>query len=259
MTVQVFFFLPESDEAILNIGEQPDDFQGIMQNILLLLNDLHQYRELIVFYDEENLKKFLQKCKTIIDESYLQKPETTLRLKLGKTARNLKAYPHKQSDCIYLWWRIDDLSIDYAHTILAEITERMLAYPGETYLLLNMAGAITTERSIVTIFKDAKHHQSLPEKFVRIPYVVDPKELEIWLGTHHQPTFSLLDRNRFRRTSYYVQGKAVFEELTTGYFWYLDNLHKNEYEIFDTNRQHIGVANLQGEIDCSKKAPGRTF
>jgi len=154
---------------------------------------------------------------------------------------------------------IDDLSVQLANDILSEITERYCLYPGETYLLLNFANALSIKSEFVSVFKDAKHIRHLPSQFIQIPHVAERNELEIWLATYHQLTFSLLDRTRFQRTSYVQHGKPIFKEVDTGYLWYLDNLHKDHYEVFNAQRQHIGIADMKGEIDHSKKIAGRTI
>lgn len=69
--------------------------------------------------------------------------------------------------------------------------------------------------------------------------------------------FTLKDTTRFIKKSQNIQGQSVYRERSTDYFWYLDNLHKNHYEVFDSNRKHIGEANMQGNIDCSKRVNGR--
>ncbi len=71
--------------------------------------------------------------------------------------------------------------------------------------------------------------------------------------------FSLKDGTRFQKDGRIVQGQNVYREINTGYYWYLDNLHKNHYEVFDKNGQHIGTANTDGVIDHSKRVNGRTL
>lgn len=71
--------------------------------------------------------------------------------------------------------------------------------------------------------------------------------------------FSLKDGTRFQKDGRIVQGQNVYREIDTGYYWYLDNFHKNHYEVFDRNGQHIGTANTDGVIDLSKKVNGRTL
>ena len=72
-------------------------------------------------------------------------------------------------------------------------------------------------------------------------------------------SFSLKDGSRFQKDGRIVQGQNVYREIETGYYWYLDNLHKNHYEVFDRNGQHIGIANTVGVIDPSKRVNGRTL
>ncbi|MDR3188014.1 MAG: hypothetical protein LBT94_02360, partial [Prevotellaceae bacterium] len=46
---------------------------------------------------------------------------------------------------------------------------------------------------------------------------------------------SLLDNTkRFRRTGQDRQGQQVYQEIETGYYWYLDNFHKTHYEVFSS-------------------------
>ena len=71
--------------------------------------------------------------------------------------------------------------------------------------------------------------------------------------------FSLKDGTRFQKNGRIVQGQNVYREIDTGYYWYLDNLHKNHYEVFDRKGQHIGTANTDGVIDPSKQVSGRTL
>lgn len=72
-------------------------------------------------------------------------------------------------------------------------------------------------------------------------------------------SFSLKDGTRFQKCRKIVQGQNVYREIDTDYYWYLDNLHKNHYEVFDRKRQHIGTANTDGIIDSSKKEKGRSL
>lgn len=69
--------------------------------------------------------------------------------------------------------------------------------------------------------------------------------------------FSLKNSIRFSKTSSINQGQIVYKEFNTNRFWCLDNLHKNHYEVFDSTNNHIGTADLDGNIDTSKKVKGR--
>jgi hypothetical protein len=51
----------------------------------------------------------------------------------------------------------------------------------------------------------------------------------------------------------------VFQEKATSYFWYIDNFHKDEFEVFDSDKVHLGVANIEGIIQPNSKIKGRTI
>jgi hypothetical protein len=53
---------------------------------------------------------------------------------------------------------------------------------------------------------------------------------------------------KFRKTSINAQVRPVFEEIHTKRLWYLDNLHKNHFEVFDQTRKHLGEADLEGKL-----------
>ncbi len=66
------------------------------------------------------------------------------------------------------------------------------------------------------------------------------------------------DETRFRKTNRPPQQDAtIFEEIKTRYFWYIDNLHKDHFEVFNAIEEHIGEANLNGEIQANSKIKGR--
>lgn len=69
--------------------------------------------------------------------------------------------------------------------------------------------------------------------------------------------FYLKDTTRFKKTNFDRQGQMVYKETKTGCYWYLDNLHKNHYEVFDSKEEHIGIADMQGNVDTSKRVSGR--
>jgi len=71
--------------------------------------------------------------------------------------------------------------------------------------------------------------------------------------------FSLTDTSRFKRTRFNIQGKVVFKELKTNCFWHLDNLHKDHYEVYNSIQEHIGTADLAGNVDITKRIVGRSL
>lgn len=71
--------------------------------------------------------------------------------------------------------------------------------------------------------------------------------------------FSLKYNIQFQKTGKTYQGQCIYKETRTGYYWYLDNFHRNHYEVFDSKKQHLGIANMNGQIDPTKKVNGRVL
>ena len=73
--------------------------------------------------------------------------------------------------------------------------------------------------------------------------------------------FSLNDMSLFQKTNsiYMPTKQRVYREIRTGRYWYLDALHKNHYEVFDANDNHIGEASLDGVLDYSKADKSRSI
>jgi hypothetical protein len=71
--------------------------------------------------------------------------------------------------------------------------------------------------------------------------------------------FSLKDTTRFCKTKIISQGQSVYKEIKTNCYWYLDNLHRNHYEVFNSSKSHIGIADMQGNIDTFKRVDNRSL
>ncbi|MEY4904703.1 MAG: hypothetical protein RLZZ292_2518 [Bacteroidota bacterium] len=64
--------------------------------------------------------------------------------------------------------------------------------------------------------------------------------------------------NRFQKTKFTVKGATMYQEIATGYYWYLDTFHgadvqDTHFEVFNAQKIHLGEADLQGNLDISKK------
>lgn len=247
-----FVYFPETDDEIVRTNT---NLINIFSSTVNFIKNKSS-----VFYDEQNVETYLQKSQIL--GLYLSNPKEQIRIILHKIgAISLNNQKIKQGECTYIIWNFDEIpQIKIAQNLIAEIAERHYQFPIEKHLLLNFQNSINACREQILVFKDAKHIKALPKEFVKIDFITDVSELEIWLKTNDKQSFSLLDHNRFKRTSFPPQqGKPVFEEVSTGFFWYLDNFHKNEYEVFNAQHEHIGVANMNGEVDYSRKVKGRTF
>lgn len=261
MAVKVFIYLAEKDENLtLELAQESEKIIDFVKNLIDIFVEIRGNND-EVFYDSENISQFFSNLKDLLeDKIYLENPFSALRSKLGKTAKNIRDHliSHAQSNQ-FIIWNFDKFSIHYAHLLLKELTEQIICFPKQLYLLVNIGDDFQTKRHFLTIFKDGLEDESLPTNFIKIPFVSDLEELRLWIATHDAKKFSLLDKSRFKKTNYFQQAKPVYEELATGYFWYLDNFHKNEYEVFDSQKKHIGVADLDGNLDLTKAVAGRTF
>jgi hypothetical protein len=253
MALNIFLFFPENEVQILN-----DDTKRIIHDFFGISKKIKGQKDIRLFYDAQNVINFIELNK--LTEIYLDSDTNQLRIKLNKlSAIDITNQRNIDDSCCYFQWNLNYCKVEYCFEILKEILEQKVRFSSDQYILINFNNSIEHCRERILIFKDAKHINNLPVNFVHIDFVSDFLEFEIWLKTNHVLEFSLLDKNKFRRTSLVQQGKPVFVSLNTGYFWYLDNFHKDEYEVFDTNKNHIGVSDLKGNLDLQKAITGRTF
>lgn len=104
----------------------------------------------------------------------------------------------------------------------------------------------------IVLFHDSIQHSDYPDRFYRIPVFDSYLGLRSYIEAIPDH-FSLENNPRFSRTVYIEQGARVYVELATNRYWYLDNLHKDHYEVFSPQGIHIGEANLNGELDYTKR------
>lgn len=153
------------------------------------------------------------------------------------------------NDDLFFCEIIDDIVTD---TTIAEAAERQLINdPSVKRLIVNFIQS--DFQTSILIVKNEEHT-------IEIDCVETKEELEKWLNLSVIPLdIFLRNTERFIRTKFKQQGATVFQEKTTSYYWYLDNLHKDEFEVFNSNKEHIGVANLEGIIQPNSKIEGRVI
>jgi hypothetical protein len=169
---------------------------------------------------------------------------------------------------------------DVCNTSLAEVAERKIQNNNQQYLLINFVKSSFTipHRNIqncclITIIKNSDE-----ENRICIDGVERPSALEYWL----EDKFSLskleysldatipprdeqtilLDITRFQKTPRKYDARCIYCELTTGRYWYVDNLHFGQaahLEVFDKRGFHIGESDLHGNVDTSKKDKDKTI
>ena len=136
-------------------------------------------------------------------------------------------------------------------TSVAEIAERKLNNSDKKYLLINFNQSQFTNCSTFEVIKEEK-------EVIELDCIETKDALEKWLDIPIEPLdIFLRNTTRFSRTNLIFQGKTIFKETQTGYYWYLDNFHKNEFEVFNSDGIHIGIANMDGIIDFKSAKKGR--
>ena len=105
----------------------------------------------------------------------------------------------------------------------------------------------------IIFFQDASHYVKHPLGFIKLPCFNQEQELITYLKNKGAFQFSIEDPTLFFRTGDNVQGKPVYKEISTGNYWYLDNFHKNHFEVFDSHGTHLGEADLNGVIARDKR------
>lgn len=151
-----------------------------------------------------------------------------------------------------------------SNTSIAEVTERTLQNPNNNYLLVNFINSIFCVENFQ--HPDIRECFSIPivknnsEEFpVKLDCLDNKTALENWLREKQvlkDPDLEdcLKDTIRFEKTSIICQGKSVYREIATQNLWYLDNLHRSHFEIFDpTGKRHIRLGNLDGSSRESTK------
>lgn len=129
---------------------------------------------------------------------------------------------------------------------LAEVSERKIKHLEKKYLLLNFQNSSFSEITNTKITKNDKVSNN-------IDCVDSVKSVTDWIENNCIVKLIVKDSSRFQKTSKNIHGATVFKELDTDYFWYLDTLHNNHYEVFNSQKEHIGEADLRGNIDTNKQ------
>gem|GEM_PF-4864510 len=126
---------------------------------------------------------------------------------------------------------------------LAEAAERKIQDQLERYLI-NLNPSSYSSISQTTILKKAT--STVSSTLFCISSHADLKKF-FHLERIYPDDYLRNDEN-FIKTKFDVQGRIVYKKIDNGEFWYLDNLHKNHFEVFTSKLIHVGEANLDGEL-----------
>ncbi len=259
MSVIAFLLLPDTEASVLSLFSTSKDFNAIYRDIVRVTSSILEEKSNQLFYNSYNLECFFKSCEKIL-KTNLTSAKNQLKLKWRIRTISVEAKNHTDVSCNYFKWDLGDFKIDYSNDILSIMAERIFKQPlNENHILINFNHDISSSSSRFYVFKDAHHKLELPNNFAQIPFVENGEDLITWLATYKVKAFSLLDRRSFTRTNFIQQGQTAFRENSTGNLWYLDNLHKNHYEVFNSIKQHLGKATLEGELIANSAVDGRTM
>lgn len=100
-------------------------------------------------------------------------------------------------------------------------------------------------------FVDAPQRTDLPCAWQKFRWLTSYDEVLQLCREQGVFDFDLADTSRFSPTGKVEQGALVYKEQSTGYFIYLDNLHKTHYEVFSPTGRHVGEMSMNGQLDRS--------
>jgi len=146
-------------------------------------------------------------------------------------------------------------------TSIAEIAERQLQQNEFAYLLVNFSAssfnASHPDFSLCQLIDVFKNQDTTK---ISVDCLDNKDAFEQWVQ-NKLDTRNFLERNadRFDKIKSVVQGQSVYVECVTNNRWYLDNLHKDHFEVFNRQGEHLGEANLQGILDTTRKDSKKRF
>lgn len=111
-------------------------------------------------------------------------------------------------------------------------------------------------RGFIAIFLDCFHKSNFPNSFYRVLTFDNYDSLKKHVDSLPD-IFELNGNPAFKRTNMVYQGQTVYQELRHNQYWYLDNLHKNHFEVFDATGKHLGEADLDGNVDSKKRSKNK--
>jgi hypothetical protein len=262
MPIEIFLNELSWENKIIDFIDSLDDITTFRDVLSLLDKQKRSYKYIKLILDKPSLDSFLKETLEVVekDKALITNIERLIYDKLN--AENWKANPSSiPSETNYYLYL--DLLAGEVKTLntstLAQAVERSVQYPDELYLIINFSNSKFSQNPQIDIIKD----DFRKPRFLHLDYIENKQQLEEWLNNFVKLDSFLKDVTRFEKTKHIQQGKTVYLEKDTGYYWYFDNFHKDpdekdlkilvELEVFDKNGVHIGVSDLQGNIDKDKR------
>lgn len=176
------------------------------------------------------------------DKAIISKLKTKLDIEFEGTDGSIRFFE----------WQLSQNGVECLYCGLKHLISRQCMHDTKFVIIDN----VRRSGSQMILFRDAEHEDELPDAFVKVPCFSSVDEVLNYCKAQGVFAFSLDDTTKFSYENGInpVQGAKVYKEISTGKLWYMDMLHKDHYEVFDsTGKIHIGEASIDGQIDTSKK------
>ena len=271
--MQVFINEKSLHEQCNNIGEFEQliiTFISLVRKFKKLTNRHNITIDSEIYFDKAIVSNtspiinasFASCLNSIRDKALKQALEDTLFNRLN--VRNWRDEQfHSLSDTYFC------IGSDVKNTSIAELAERKLRVDDLKCFLINFQNSTFQEYLLITVVKNSSTNVELD--CVRngdqlINYLESNFAIKSFIYNFDEsyPPIDrqtvLNDSSRFMPKRMRRQGRTVYREKTTGYYWYVDNEHYGEgahLEVFDSLGEHIGRADLYGNIDRNKKDRNR--
>lgn len=241
----------DQDEFVLGVRT----FISIFSEVKKKVKDAKYYEDEFFLYSNaiqnEIFKSSLEK---VADKSLRRAFYGLINNKLN--AKSWREERMHLLDDAYFYFESEDL-IDVSDKTLAEIAERNLQFPDKRRLSVNFRSSRYENLEIIEIYKNSEESETL-----QVDCCDCLEILANWIGEIERPATDFLrNKERFEPTSKIspVVKTKIYKEINTGYYWCFDNFHKDEFEVYDNQGNHIGTANLEGEIDFIKAKADRNI
>lgn len=197
-----------------------------------------------IHYSSSNIASFLQNNEEF--DIYLTGEANIVRHLLSPNYNKTELINFKNSGTYYYLVNFNDSNISYMNNILSQLSEKIYSNKNYDYILVNLDISEDKYKNQLITFRECEH-LPYPDFFTKINFVKNKIDFLEWLKTLTY-SFSLRDESKFRKCSgNIVKGATVYNEISNNRYWHLDTLHDYvEYEIYDSQGNHIGTADENG-------------
>ncbi len=253
MRIRAYILFPDTDDDFLRIGNNPQSYIDLIDEVGIIKQQLRQHKEFDLCFDSTNVDSFLTKAEILIGGQYLADCRQQIRILFGNHSQNVSNTTLRKNDCNYAHWNISQVIVN-ARAIVSEAAESKHSEGEHRTIIINIADAYATTREAIHVIKDATHYNELP-LLISIPVSNNEQEFSQWHTTLSNPQFALTDKTRFTVTPHKWNKQKIYQEKTTGNYWYYDYFHnenRKHFEVFSSAGIHLGEANTSGVLDTSK-------